>query len=132
MEKNGSASARRKSLDDIEWGDQASNKTRAQERGYTPDYEVPPKRRPADDRENAFNYLAWMVEGATGLVEELRHNDLGLPEEFWVHFYAARREGLLAVRALLDEMIERSAAETEKQTEREKRRERRGSVNIDF
>lgn len=132
MEKNGSASERRKSLDDIEWGDQSSNKTRAQAREYTPDYEVPPKRRPADERESAFNYLAWIVEGATGLVEELRHSDLGLSEDFWVHFYAARREGLLAVRAILDEMIERGAEETEKQTEREKRRERRGSVNIDF
>ena len=130
-EKNGSTAAKRRSLDDIDWGEHASTRIQAQERDYTPEYETPPKRRPAAERAGAFNYLAWIVDGATGLVEELRRNDLGLPEEFWVHYYAARREGLLAVRALLDEWIDGSAEATQ-QSEREKRRERRGSVNIDF
>ena len=51
-------------------------------------------RRPAAQREHAFDALAWLIEGASGFAEELRHSDLGLSEEFWVHFYAMRREGL--------------------------------------
>jgi len=52
--------------------------------------------------------LAWAVEGATGIVEELRHNDLGLSEEFWTHFYTARQESLLAARSFLDSLIQGS------------------------
>lgn len=114
-------------------GDEAvsnSARTRAAERDYRPDYEEP-SRKPASDRENSFNSLAWLLEGATGLFEELRHNDLGLPEEFWVHAYAARRESLLALRAVLDDMIEKSSQEAKRQEDRQKRRERRGSINID-
>lgn len=131
-EANGNGAAKRKTLTDIEWGESVSARVRAQTGDYTPEYEVPPKRRPADDRDAAFNYLAWIVDGATGLLEEIRHNDLGLSEDFWVHFYAARREGLMAVRALLDEFIDADSAETQKQSEREIRRERRGNINIDF
>lgn len=98
---------------------------------YTPDYtEIP--RRPAAERENAFNALAWLLEGATGLVEELRHNDLGLSEEFWVHFYAARRESLLAARALVDSLLEQTEEETRKAQEQAQRRARRGGVDVEF
>ena len=69
---------------------------RAAETVYTPDYERPPARRPAGEREESFSAFGWLLDGATGLIGEIRHNDLGLPEEFWVHAYAARREGLLA------------------------------------
>src|SRR5690242_17474069 len=84
-----------------------SKRDRASERAYEPAPEKT-ERRPSGERENAFNALAWLLEGATGLVEELRHNDLGLPEDFWVHAYAARKESLLALRAILDDMIEQS------------------------
>lgn len=108
-----------------------TNRERAAQRAYTPEYE-PSARRPAEERENAFNMLAWLLEGATGLVEELRHNDLGLSEEFWVHLYAARREGLLAARALIDSLLEQSERETRQAAERAERRARRGGVAIDF
>ena len=108
-----------------------TNRDRGRARAYTPPYDEP-SRRPAAEREQAFNSVVWLIEGATGLMEELRHNDLGLSEDFWVHAYAARREGLLAMRAALDEMIERTEMETVKEREREKRRERRGGINVDF
>jgi hypothetical protein len=87
-------------------------------------------RRPADQRENAFQGVAWLLEGITGVVEELRHSDLGLSEEFWVHAYAARRESLLAVRAVVDQLIERAEADDRQEEERRQRRERRGGINI--
>ena len=76
-----------------------------------------------------------MLEGATGIVGELGHNDLGLSEDFWMHAYAARRESLMAMRSLLEEWIDE---ETEDEPapppadEAPKRTPRRGSINIDF
>ncbi|MBW7886128.1 MAG: hypothetical protein H3C34_26570 [Caldilineaceae bacterium] len=109
----------------------ASARQRARTRAYRPRY-ARPDRRPASEREHAFNALVWLLEGATGLLEELRHNDLGLPEDFWVHAYAARRESLLAVRAILDDLIERSEADQIQERAREERRQRRGGINVDF
>ena len=108
-----------------------SNRASASERAYEPAYEKS-QRRASAERENAFNTLAWLIEGATGLAEELRHSDLGLSEDFWVHAYAARKEGLLAIRAVLDELIERGESQLQKEQDNQKRRERRGGVNIDF
>ena len=79
-----------------------------------------------------FNALAWLLEGATGFYEELRHNDLGLPEEFWVHAQAAQRETLLAARAAIDTLIEKVNAAERAEQERQQRRERRGGVDIEF
>ena len=56
----------------------------------------PPPRQPRTDRAGTFTFSAWLLEGVVGLCEELQHNDLGLPQEFWTHAYAARREALLA------------------------------------
>ena len=111
--------------------DARSGRQRAADRSYRPEY-GPPPRRPAAERENAFNVVAWLLEGASGLMEELQHNDLGLSEEFWTHAYAARQETLLALRAALDDLIARSASEREKQAERAKRRQRRGGIDIEF
>ncbi len=62
-----------------------------------------------------------------GIAGELRHNDLGLPKEFWVHAYAARREALLAARVLIDDALEKdekgAASAPKKQ---------RGRVDIKF
>lgn len=112
-------------------GSGGSKREQATRRTYRPQYEQP-TRKPAEDRDSAFNSLAWLLEGATGLLEELRHNDLGLSEEFWVHAYAARREGLLALRAVLDDLIERGAQEARQEAERRQRRERRGNIDIEF
>ena len=109
----------------------ATNRTRAAARGYRPAYEKP-SRRPADDREDSFNPLAWLIEGATGFVEEMRHNDLGLSEEFWVHAAAAHREGLLAARALLDQFLEETQQQQTAERERQARQSRRGGINVDF
>ena len=49
----------------------------------------PPPRQPRTDRADAFTFSAWLLEGVVGLCEELQHSDLGLPEEFWTHAYAA-------------------------------------------
>ncbi len=116
----------------IENGDaKTTERNRAAQRPYTPDYgDVP--RRPSEERENAFNALAWLLEGATGLVEELRHNDLGLSEEFWIHFYAARRESLLAARALVDSLLEKTEQEARKAEDQAQRRARRGDVKVEF
>jgi hypothetical protein len=105
-----------------------SNRDRAAQHSYTPQYEQSARR----PRENAFHALAWLLEGATGLVEELRHNDLGLSEEFWIHFYAARREGLLAARALIDSLLAQTEREARQAADRAERRARRGDVAIDF
>lgn len=90
------------------------------------------QRRPHGERENAFNFAAWVVDGATGIVEELRHNDLGLSEEFWEHFYTARHESLLAGRAFLDSLLENSESDKAKKADKTKRKERRGGIDIDF
>jgi hypothetical protein len=103
---------------------------RAAERDYRPNYGKP-GRRPASEREGAFNALMWMLDGATGMVEELRHNDLGLPEDFWVHAYAARREGLMAMRAILNDWIDDDASPSSPPT-KEERPKRRGGIDIDF
>jgi hypothetical protein len=98
---------------------------------YEPEHEQPGRRRKSEDRANAFNTLAWMMEGATGLVEELRHSDLGLSEEFWVHFYAMRREGLLAARAAIDSLLAQTEKESKAAQEQTQRQTRRGGVTID-
>ena len=101
----------------------------AQEREYTPAYEESP-RKASEERPNAFNALAWLLEGAAGLVEELQHNDLGLPEEFWVHAYAARHESLLALQAVIDDLVKKSEKAQQQEEEKQKRRERRGGIEI--
>jgi hypothetical protein len=119
-------------LDDLSEDDlrQASARRRAQQRAYRPNYGKS-ARRPASEREGAFNALMWMLDGATGMIEELRHNDLGLPEDFWVHAYAARRESLMALRAILDEWIDDEAPPSEPPAN-DDRPKRRGGINIDF
>jgi len=107
----------------------------ARDRARTSGYTAPQPesdRKPASERESAFNLMAWLLEGATGIVEELRHNDLGLSEEFWTHAYAARTETLLAMRAALDTLIEKSSAIEREEAERNARQERRGGINIEF
>lgn len=91
----------------------------------------PSPRRPRADRENAFDVTSWLLEGVVGIAEELRHNDLGLPEEFWTHAYAARKEALLAARSLLDVAIERCDQSAPPSSKRRSRRQR-GNVGIEF
>lgn len=109
----------------------ANARAKAAEIPYTPEYDRPGPRRSSEDRANAFNTLAWLVEGATGLVEELRHSDLGLSEEFWVHLYAMRREGLLAARAAIDSLLAQSEKHSKEAREQSERRARRGQVIVD-
>ena len=112
-----------------EQGKQKNNRESAQGQAYMPEYEESP-RKPASDRPNAFNTLAWLLEGATGMFEELRHNDLGLPEDFWVHAYAARHESLLALQAVIDDLVKKSESAQRQETEKQQRRERRGGIEI--
>lgn len=91
----------------------------------------PPPRRPRTERDSAFNAVDWLAEGAMGMLEELRHNDLGLPAEFWSHAYAAQREGLLAARTLLDHLVtytEKKAGTPSKSTQRP---QRRGTIQVE-
>ena len=69
-----------------------NGRRRARRRDYKPAYEEP-DRTPASDRDNAFNALAWFLEGAAGLAEELRHNDLAFRRNFGYMLWppAARR-----------------------------------------
>ncbi|MCY3993177.1 MAG: hypothetical protein OXF50_18280 [Caldilineaceae bacterium] len=89
----------------------------------------PPPRQPRAEREEAFTFSAWLLEGMAGLCEELQHNDLGLPPDFWTHAYAARREGLLACRALIDAALARCEADAARR--KEKPGGQRGRVEID-
>ncbi len=98
---------------------------------YEPPYEDP-QRKPKTERKDAFNATAWLIEGVSGMLDEIQHNDLGLPQDFWVHAYAARKEGLLAARALIDHAIQRSDEELAKAAQKEEKRTRRGGVDIDF
>lgn len=94
-------------------------------------YEESP-RKPKRERENAFDLGAWLVQGLAGISEELRHNDLGLPEDFWVHAYAARKEALLAAKALVDAALEKCAEDEKKAAAETKKPPQRGQVSIDF
>lgn len=102
--------------------------------GDGPSTETPPgsSRRARSERENAFDVGTWLLQGLAGLSEELRHNDLGLPEDFWTHAYAARREALLAARALVDAALESCGEEKAAQDEKKKKPPQRGQVSIDF
>lgn len=104
---------------------------RAAQSEYAPRYEQP-DRTPAGERTAAFNALAWLADGLTGAIEEARHSDLGLSQEFWTHLYAVRRESLLAAKALVESLLAKTECETEQQQETEQRRARRGGVDIDF
>ena len=108
-----------------------SARDRARRQNYRPAYGAS-KRRPASDREDSFNLLLWLAEGATGVIEEIRHSDLGLSEDFWVHAGAARRESLLAARALIDQMLGEEALQAEKERTEEPPRPQRGGINVDF
>lgn len=102
--------------------------------GDAPSTETPPEspRRAHSQRENAFDVGSWLLQGLVGLSEELRHSDLGLPEDFWVHAYAARKEALLAARALVDAALENCAEEKTPQSGEKKKPSQRGQVSIDF
>ena len=89
----------------------------------------PPPRQPRAERTPDFTFSTWLLEGMVGLCEELQHNDLGLPPAFWTHAYAARREGLLACRALVDAALARCDADAARQ--KEKPGSQRGRVDID-
>jgi len=89
-------------------------------------------RKPKTERENAFDASAWLIQGLIGLGEELRHSDLGLPEDFWVHAYAARKEALLAARVLVDTALEKCASEEAAQSAPKKKPPQRGQVSINF
>ena len=110
-------------------GQRSSRKSAAA--AYEPVYEDPP-RKPKSERADAFNPTLWLIEGVGGFLDEIQHNDLGLPEEFWVHAYAARKEGLLAARALIDHAIQRSDQELAKAAQQEEKKARRGGVEIEF
>lgn len=107
-----------------------NNRDKAAQADYTPKQANTGGRKPAAAREQSFSLLAWLVDGATGVVEELRHSDLGLSEEFWIHAYAARRESLLAARAVIDNLLAMTEAEAAKAAEKEERKSRRGTVKV--
>lgn len=108
-----------------------SARDRARRQNYRPKYDSP-RRRSGSDREDSFNLMLWLAEGATGVIEEIRHSDLGLSEDFWVHAGAARRESLLAVRALIDQLLGEEALQAEKERTEEPPRPQRGGINVDF
>jgi hypothetical protein len=108
---------------------QPTARQRATSAAYVPDYPTP-ARRPASQRPGAFNPVAWVVDGATGLLEEVRHNDLGLSEDFWKHLYAARRESLLTAQALVNSMLAITEKSVSQAKDREERRKRRGEIDV--
>ncbi len=104
-----------------------------QEEGSSSQGQTDSQRKPRSERENAFDASVWLLQGLAGFSEELRHNDLGLPQDFWVHAYAARREALLAARALVDAALEKcSSEEAAASKPPTKKPPHRGQVSIDF
>ena len=108
-----------------------SQRDSAAQAKYSPRYETP-SRRPAESRPTSFNPLAWVADGVTGAIEEARHNDLGLSQDFWKHLYAVRRESLLTAQALVESLIAKVESKADEQEQRAQQRQRRGSVDIDF
>ena len=98
----------------------------------------PPPRQARADRPDAFHFSAWLLEGLSQCsmrlcskeAQKLRHNDLGLPQAFWTHAHAARREALFAARVLLDAAL--ACCETHHSERDEKDHKQRGRVDIDF
>lgn len=79
---------------------------------------------------NSFNFAAWMVEGVTGISAELKPSNWGINQKFWEHCRAAQTESLLAIRSLLDQLIECSESTKKADVDREKRRARRGKISV--
>ena len=136
MDENGVQPAMRSAfqalpVDNIEESDRSARQ-RAADVDYSPEYERPPARRPAAERADAFSLGDWLFDGATGLVDEVLHHDLWLPEEFWVHAYAAQREGKMALDIAIDTLRRRARARRQQEIERAQRLERRGDINIEF
>ena len=48
----------------------------------------------------------------------------------WVHAYAARHESLLALQAVIDDLVKKSESAQRQETEKQQRRERRGGIEI--
>ncbi len=112
-------------------GDGPTARERARDSDYEPRYGES-RRKPGDQRPGAFDPASWVVEGLSGVWEEARRSDFGLSEEFWVHTYAARRESLLAARAALNAVLERTTSKAAQEEERQQRRERRGGIDIEL
>ena len=108
-----------------------SKRDLAAQEEYAPSYETP-ARKPASERSASFSPLAWIADGVSGAIEEVRHNDLGLSQAFWTHLYAARREGLLTAQAFVESWLTRVETKSVQEEDRRQRRERRGAVDIDF
>lgn len=136
MDENGTQPAMRSALQPLQVEniktDGPSARQRAAASDYVPAHDDPPDRRPADVRDDSFSLTGWLFQGVVGLIEEVQHNDLGMPEEFWVHAYAAKREGKMALDLALEEIRRRANAGSQKEVERNQRRERRGDIEIDF
>jgi len=107
-----------------------SARKKAGDMDYAPDYDRKNVRTSGENRSTAFNPVAWVVDGATGVVEEVKNNDLGLNEEFWVHFNAMQREGLLAARAAIDSILANAEKATKEVKEQVERQTRRGEVKV--
>jgi len=58
-------------------------------------------------QEREFHLEKWLSDGVKGMRSTVMKQRL-LPEAFWEHSRAARRESLLAVRSLLDAVIEKT------------------------
>lgn len=108
---------------------QSARKT-AEKLVYQPEYDRSNVRTSGDNRSNSFNPVAWVVDGATGVVEEVKNNDLGLSEEFWIHFNAMQKEGLLALRAAIDSVLANAEKATKEVKEQVERQARRGEVKV--
>jgi len=55
-----------------------------------------------------FRVRDWLLRGVEGMRSMFRKKRGFLPETFWEHSQAARREALLALRSLLDTAIEKT------------------------
>lgn len=69
----------------------------------------------APDKAEEFDLEKWLKEGYRGLRQTLKRRRAPalVPEEFWQHSRAARKEMLLAVRSLLDDAIKNLEKESE-------------------
>ncbi|GAB4558781.1 MAG: hypothetical protein Kow0047_04180 [Anaerolineae bacterium] len=80
-----------------------------------------------------FDFFDWLADGIQGVRRELRRGirrPRVLPEAFWEHAQASRREALLAFRSLIDAAIERAEKHEEEPAKRGGRRAQAKKIEV--